>query len=68
MDWTPYNFLTLTTVPAGDGNFTAALGYASLKELIRARDYLDTHPTGNKGRLAAVRREIKRRNAGGGES
>lgn len=62
------NYGTLTTVPATDVNFIAALGYASRKELIRARDYLDTHPTGNKGRLAAVRREIKRRNAGGSES
>ena len=59
------NYFTLITVPATDGNFTAALGYASIGELIRAEFYMENHPEGNKTRLAAVNREIKRRRNGG---
>lgn len=55
------NYFTLTTVPATDCNFTAALGYASNGELRRAQYYLEDHPAGNKTRLAAVKHEIKRR-------
>lgn len=56
------NYGTLTTVPATDCNFTAALKkYASSAELRRAQFYLEDHPAGNKARLAAVNREIRQR-------
>ena len=59
------NYLTMTTVPATDCNFTAALGYASIGELIRAEFHMENYPAGNKTRLTAVNREIKRRRNGG---
>ena len=59
MEWD--NYQTLITVPAADGNFTAALGYASNGELRRAQFYLEDRPAGNKVRLAAINREIRKR-------
>ena len=59
------NYGTLTTVPATDCNFTAALGYASKDELLRAQFLMENHPVGNKARLAAVNREIRKRQKGG---
>ena len=58
------NYGTLTTVPATDCNFTAALGYASKDELLRAQFHMENCPAGNKCRLLAVNREIKRRQKG----
>lgn len=55
------NYCTLTTVPATDDNFIAALGYASKDELLRAQFLMENHPAGNRCRLLAVNREIKRR-------
>ena len=55
------NYDTLTTVPATDCNFTTALGYASRDELLRAQFHMEDYPAGNKCRLLAVNREIKRR-------
>ena len=59
MEWD--NYQTLITVPATDCNFTAALGYASKDELLKAHYFLEDHPAGNKARLAAVNREIRKR-------
>jgi len=61
MDFKWDNYQTLITVPATDGNFTAALGYASDSELRQAQYYLEDHPAGNKSRLTAVNREIRKR-------
>jgi len=56
------NYSTLTTVPATDCNFTWALKkYASRDDLLKAQYFLEDHPAGNKARLAAVNREIKKR-------
>ena len=63
MEWD--NYQTLITVPVADGNFTAALGYASKDELLKAHYYLEDNPAGNKARLAAVNREIRKRQKGG---
>jgi hypothetical protein len=59
MEWD--NYQTLITVPATDCNFTAALGYANKDELLKAHYYLEDNPAGNKARLAAVNREIRKR-------
>ena len=59
MEWD--NYQTLITVPATDCNFTAALGYASNAELLRAQFHTEDVPAGNKSRLAAVNREIRKR-------
>lgn len=58
------NYHALTTVPAADCNFTAALGYASRDELLKAHYYLEDNPAGNKSRLKAVNREIRKRQEG----
>lgn len=55
------NYHALITIPANDGNFTAALGYANPAELTEACRFLENHPAGNKTRLAAVKREIRHR-------
>lgn len=62
-EWdTPHrSYQTLITVPAADGNFIAALGYATDEELIHAREYLSQNQKGNLSRLAAVKREIRKR-------
>ena len=63
--WVWDNYNILISVPATDCNFTAALGYASKDELLRAQFLMENHPVGNKARLAAVNREIRKRQKGG---
>ena len=59
MEWD--NFHALITIPATDCNFKGSLGRATDAELVDAKTYLTRHPEGNKSRLTAVKREIRRR-------
>lgn len=61
MEWVQDNYNVLISVPATDCNFTAALGYASKDELLKAHYYLEDNPAANKSRLKAVNREIRKR-------
>lgn len=61
-DNSPYR--SLITVPANDGNFIAALSYATIDELNRAEKYLINNPIHNKSRLVAVSRELRKRKKG----
>lgn len=54
-------YKSLIKIPSSDCNFKCALNYASDDELARARDYLEANPFGNKSRLSAVKREIRKR-------
>jgi len=51
----------LRTVPAGDVNFTSALGRATVFMLQNALQVLKTRPKGNLSRITAIRRELRRR-------
>ncbi len=55
------NYQTLITVPANDGNFKSALKQATDDDLNKAVQCLTDNPKGNKSRLVACRRELKRR-------
>lgn len=58
------NVHALATLPAGDGNWVSASKYATIDELKKAEEillFLNEHEKGNKNRLAAVQRELKRR-------
>jgi hypothetical protein len=56
------NVNALTQIPANNVNFTAALReYATNGEIRRAIEIMEVNPQGNKTRLAACERELKRR-------
>lgn len=55
----------LTVVPADDGNFKCALGYATDEELNQALQILKkelSQGAKNKSRISACERELKKRN------
>lgn len=50
------------TLPATDGNFTSALNRATDEDVKKAYILMRTCPEGNKSRIAALDKEIKKRN------
>ena len=58
-EWNNYN--ALITVPATDENFKSSLKNATYDELSEARFQMEKRPTGNKARLTAINREIRKR-------
>ena len=55
------NYQALITVPATDENFKSSLKNAIYDELSEARFQMEKSPRGNKARLTAINREIKKR-------
>ncbi len=51
----------LITVPSTDGNFICHLGYASAEQLKEAISIMESNGGKNKSRIAACRRELRKR-------
>ena len=59
MSYNAYGWLT--TCPVSDCNYKAALERATNEELERAVQHLTDAPGGNKGRITACQRELRKR-------
>lgn len=53
----------LTAVPVQDCNYKSYLQRATAKELKEAVELMEESPKGNKGRIEACKRELKKRGA-----
>jgi len=51
-------------IPVNDDNYKSGLERATDEELKQAIDYFKENPKGNKGRLLACKRELRKRNRG----
>lgn len=56
------NVIALTTIPTNDCNFISALKkYATTEEIYEAAEIMRKSPQGNKSRICACERELRRR-------
>lgn len=55
------NVHAMGTLPATDGNFVSAVGRATDDEIKSVYRLMTTHPEGNKSRITAIEKEIKKR-------